>query len=82
MTAVANPVVPTTTRPSVRRRIGRGRLVRQPRRAAADGRLDRDQRPSSRPSERRSSIAADRIVADRVGHVLAAMSGADPWIGS
>ena len=82
MTAVAKPVVPTTTSPSSGFAGSARSAVRQPASSAAATAASTASAASARPSEVRSSIAADRIVPVGLAMSRPAMSGADPWIGS
>ena len=82
MTAVAKPVVPTTTSPSSGSPASARSAVRQPSSRAAPTAASTASAASARPSEVRSSIAADRIVPIGLAMSWPAMSGAEPWIGS
>src|SRR5262249_32101194 len=62
MTAVASPVVPTTTSPSLWSAGSARSAVRQPSSSADDTAASMAVAASSRPSDRRRSMAADRIV--------------------
>src|SRR6478735_8904192 len=81
-TAVVNPVVPTTTSPSVGSAGSARSPVRQPSASARATAVSIASAASGRPSDVRSSIAAERIVPIGFAMSRPAMSGAEPWIGS
>ena len=76
------PVVPTTTSPSAASAGSARSAVRQPSSSARATAASMASAASSRPSDVRSSIAADRIVPIGFAMSRPAMSGAEPWIGS
>src|SRR4029077_15206847 len=82
ITAGANAVVPTTTRPSSWFAGSARSPVRQPSSSAPETAASIAAAAASFPSEIRSSIAADRIVPIGFAMSRPAMSGADPWMGS